>query len=175
MTHVQTNGHGVHAEHAPRRRRRGWRRFTAPGWLRALWMAPLFWAIGAGIVCLLRSFTVWGPVWEWNVIVVVAFLTTLPLGFLAGIGAFDYWVYYALGGADARRGSLGPRRHELEGLLPRQHRPQGDRRPVPRRRRSSSSSSAASRRWSCARSSRSRGCRSRTTRATTASSRSTRR
>src|SRR3982751_5150778 len=61
-------------------------------------MAPLFWAIGAGLVCLLRSFTVWGPVWDWNVIVVVAFLTMLPIGFLAGIGAFDYWVYYALGG-----------------------------------------------------------------------------
>ncbi|MFL6034609.1 MAG: cytochrome c oxidase subunit I [Gaiellaceae bacterium] len=98
MTHVQTNGHSVHAEHAPRQPPRGWRRFTAAGWLRALWMAPLFWAIGAGLVCLLRSFTVWGPVWEWNVIVVVAFLTMLPIGFLAGIGAFDYWVYYALGG-----------------------------------------------------------------------------
>src|SRR3954466_14150830 len=61
-------------------------------------MGPLFWAIGAGLVMLLRSFTVWGPVWEWNVIVVVAFLTMLPIGFLAGIGAFDYWVYYALGG-----------------------------------------------------------------------------
>ena len=98
MTHVQTNGHDVHAEHAPKPPPRGLRRFTAPGWLRALWMAPLFWAIGAGLVCLLRSFTVWGPVWEWNVIIVVAFLTTLPIGFLAGIGAFDYWVYYALGG-----------------------------------------------------------------------------
>ena len=50
MTHVQTNGHDVHAEHAPKPPPRGWRRFTAPGWLRALWMAPLFWAIGAGLV-----------------------------------------------------------------------------------------------------------------------------
>ena len=30
------------------------------------------------------------------------------------------------------RGPLEPRRHALAGLLPRQHRPQGDRRPVPR-------------------------------------------
>ena len=74
MTQVQTNGHDVHAEHAPKPPPRGLRRFTAPGFLRALWMAPLFWGIGAGLVCLLRSFTVWGPVWEWNVIVVVAFL-----------------------------------------------------------------------------------------------------
>ena len=94
-------------------------------------MAPLFWAIGAGLVCLLRSFAGWDPVWEWNAIVVVAFLTALPLGFLAGIGAFDYWVYYALGGPTRAEDHSGHGAHELEGLLPRQHRPQGDRRPVP--------------------------------------------
>ena len=55
MTHVQTNGHSVHAEHAPRQPPRGLRRFTAAGWLRALWMAPLFWAIGAGLVCAARG------------------------------------------------------------------------------------------------------------------------
>ena len=99
MTHVQTNGHSVHAEHAPRppptrlealhraglvARARGWRRSSGRS-------AP------ASSACS-RSFAGWGPVWEWNVIVVVAFLTMLPIGFLAGIGAFDYWVYYALGG-----------------------------------------------------------------------------
>ena len=30
-------------------------------------------------------------------ITVVAFLTTAPVGFLAGIGAFDYWIYYISG------------------------------------------------------------------------------
>ena len=76
----------------------GLRRFTAPGWLRVLWMMPLFWGIGAGIVLLLRWYAGWDPLWEWNAIVVVAFLTTMPIGFLAGLGAFDYWVHYALGG-----------------------------------------------------------------------------
>jgi hypothetical protein len=61
-------------------------------------MMPLFWGIGAGIVLLLRWYAAWDPLWEWNALVVVAFLTTMPIGFLAGLGAFDYWVHYALGG-----------------------------------------------------------------------------
>ena len=67
------------------------------------------------------------------------FLTVMPLGFLAGIGAFDYWIALLLGRADAARGPLRPRRLQLARLLPGQHRPQGDRRPVRRARRSSSS------------------------------------
>src|SRR5207237_10691968 len=30
-------------------------------------------------------------------LVLVAALVTAPIGFLAGIGAFDYWAYYAMG------------------------------------------------------------------------------
>src|SRR5260370_30191940 len=33
-----------------------------------------------------------------SVITLVSLLVAGPIGFLAGIGAFDYWVYYALGG-----------------------------------------------------------------------------
>jgi cytochrome c oxidase subunit 1 len=98
VTHVETNGHEVHAEHAPAPPPTGWRRLTAAGWLRVLWTMPLFWGIGAGIVLLLRWYAGWDPLWEWNTLVVVAFLTTMPIGFLAGLGAFDYWTYYALGG-----------------------------------------------------------------------------
>jgi cytochrome c oxidase subunit 1 len=98
VTQVQTNGHPAHAEHAVKPPPTGWHRFTAPGWLRVLWTMPLFWGIGAGIVLLVRSFVPWGPVWEWDTLVVVAFLTTMPIGFLVGLGAFDYWAYYALGG-----------------------------------------------------------------------------
>ena len=56
----------------------------------------------------------------------VAGLTTAPIGFLAGLGAFDYWTKYALGARRARR-SLESRRLQLARLLPGQHRPQGDR------------------------------------------------
>jgi len=85
------------AHHATKPPPTGFRRLTAPGWIRAIWMSALFWALGAGIVCLLRWVAGWDPVWDWLPITVVAFLTMLPLGFLSGIGAFDYWVYYALG------------------------------------------------------------------------------
>jgi cytochrome c oxidase subunit 1 len=98
VSHVETNGHAVHAEHAPAPPPTGWRRLTAAGWLRVMWMTPLFAAIGLGIVLLLRVIAGWDPLWEWNTIVVVAFLTAMPIGFLAGLGAFDYWTYYALGG-----------------------------------------------------------------------------
>ena len=98
MTEVSTtNGHHVDPHAAPPPPR-GWHRVTAPGWYRALWTTPLFFGIGVAIVLVARSLAGWGPAWEWNVVVVVAFLTAAPLGFLTGIGAFDYWAYYALGG-----------------------------------------------------------------------------
>ena len=75
----------------------GWRRVLAPGWLRVPWMTPLFFFIGMGIVVGLRSLAGWDPVWNWLIIVSIGALITAPIGFLAGIGAFDYWVKYALG------------------------------------------------------------------------------
>ena len=75
----------------------GWHRLLAPGWLRAPWMTALFFAIGTGIVVGIRSLAGYDPVWDWVVIVTVAGLTTAPIGFLAGLGAFDYWTKYALG------------------------------------------------------------------------------
>ena len=104
---------------------------TAPGFVRAAWMAPLFWAIGAGIVVFFRWLGHYDPPWDWLVITVVASLTTAPLGFLAGIGSFDYWLYY-ISGRPTR-----PEDHSSHGATAGattsgQHRPQGDRRPVPR-------------------------------------------
>ena len=58
--------------------------------------------------------------------------STAPIGFLLGLGAFDYWLYYISGRPTRARGPLRPRRVQLARLLPRQHRPQGDRRPVRR-------------------------------------------
>src|SRR6187549_3001029 len=60
-------------------------------------MTPLFFFIGLGIVVGLRSLGHYEPVWDWLIIVTVAGLITAPIGFLAGIGAFDYWVKYCLG------------------------------------------------------------------------------
>src|SRR6058998_2908990 len=76
---------------------RGWRRLLYPGLVRAAWMAPLFFGIGCGIVVLCRWWGGWHPIWFGEIIVLVGALTAGPIGFLAGIGAFDYWARYAIG------------------------------------------------------------------------------
>src|SRR5436305_2551172 len=60
-------------------------------------MAALFFGIGAAIVVLCRTWGGWHPIWKGEIIVLVAALTAAPIGFLGGIGAFDYWVRYAIG------------------------------------------------------------------------------
>jgi cytochrome c oxidase subunit 1 len=74
----------------------------------------------------------WDPVYDWEYIVLVAGMVTAPIGFLLGIGVFDYWLYWISG--PARRWSTTTRTTAptVEGLLQGQHRPQGDRDPVPR-------------------------------------------
>ena len=85
-----------HAPPAPPRSR--WHRLLlGPGFIRAAWMTALFFGIGFGLVVGLRSLAGYDPAVDWLIIVTVAGLITAPLGFLAGLGAFDYWVYYALG------------------------------------------------------------------------------
>ena len=87
------------AEHpAPAAPPRGFRRLLAPGWLRVLWTIPLFFGIGAGLVVLIRWLEGWDPIWNGSVITTVE-LTTVPLGFLVGLGGFDYWMRYATGAA----------------------------------------------------------------------------
>ncbi|HSS72016.1 MAG TPA: hypothetical protein VLK53_00485, partial [Gaiellaceae bacterium] len=78
----------------PHRHRSVWLR---AGWIRAAWMTALFWGIGLGLVLIFRWWAGWEPLFKWDVITVVATLTAAPIGFLAGIGAFDYWVRYAIG------------------------------------------------------------------------------
>jgi cytochrome c oxidase subunit 1 len=92
-THT-TDGHAAHTVPPPPA---GLRRWLVGGWLRTLWMVPLFWGLGFGLVVGIRAAAGWEPVFDWNVITVVASLTTAPIGFLAGIGAFDYWVSYFVG------------------------------------------------------------------------------
>jgi cytochrome c oxidase subunit 1 len=77
--------------------RHGLKRLTGPGWLRAAWTTPLSLAFGLGLVWFFRTIAHYDPVWQWDVMVTVAFLTTMPLGLLVGIGAFDYWARYVSG------------------------------------------------------------------------------
>jgi cytochrome c oxidase subunit I len=67
------------------------------GLLRGAWMFVLFGWIGFGITVLIRWGAGWHPILLLEPLVLVAGLVSAPIGFLAGIGAFDYWVYYALG------------------------------------------------------------------------------
>jgi cytochrome c oxidase subunit 1 len=74
----------------------GFHRLTAPGWLRVLWVTPIFIGIGFAIPLLIRWLADWEPVWKGSVLMTVQ-LVTAPLGFLVGLGGFDYWFYYATG------------------------------------------------------------------------------
>jgi cytochrome c oxidase subunit I len=91
-----TVGHEVHAP-APPRSGGGWSILYRAGWIRAAWMFCLFGAIGFGLVVVFRWWGGWHPLFDMSVITLVSLLVAGPIGFLAGIGAFDYWVYYALG------------------------------------------------------------------------------
>ncbi|MDX6425250.1 MAG: cytochrome c oxidase subunit, partial [Gaiellaceae bacterium] len=83
-------------EHHTAPARTGIRRLTGPGWLRVLWVTPIFFGIGVGLPVLIRWLAHWHPFWKGSVIVTVE-LVMVPLGFLIGIGGFDYWARYASG------------------------------------------------------------------------------
>src|SRR3954447_13251362 len=53
--------------------------------------------IGFGIVVLIRWGAGWHPILATEPLVLVAALVAGPIGFVAGIGAFDYWTYHPLG------------------------------------------------------------------------------
>jgi cytochrome c oxidase subunit 1 len=60
-------------------------------------MTGCFFLLGLGIVVFFRWLGGYDPTLDWEPVIVVAGLTTAPIGFLAGLGGFDYWVSYALG------------------------------------------------------------------------------
>jgi cytochrome c oxidase subunit 1 len=64
--------------------------------VRCLWTIPLMFGFGAGVAALVRWLEAWHPVWNGTVITTIS-LATVPLGFLGGIGGFDYWFGYASG------------------------------------------------------------------------------
>ncbi|HKP21032.1 MAG TPA: hypothetical protein VJT68_05920, partial [Thermoleophilaceae bacterium] len=72
-------------------------RLTAPGWYRAFLGMALGFALGTTIVVVVRSLYGWDPVWDWDAIITVGALIAAPLGYLIGIGCFDYWFRWASG------------------------------------------------------------------------------
>jgi cytochrome c oxidase subunit I len=93
----------THEEHAPQTphaappaRPTGWRRWTASGWLRVLWVTPLSFALATAAVAAARAGLGYEPLLAgqpW----ITTLLTVVPLGFLVGIGGFDYWAYWISG------------------------------------------------------------------------------
>ena len=85
------------AHHAPQHKGPsglGW--LMAAGYLRVLWTVPLMFGVGVGIMAVIRWLEGWGPVWQGEIVTTIS-LITIPLGFLGGIGAFDFWLRYAIG------------------------------------------------------------------------------
>jgi cytochrome c oxidase subunit 1 len=74
----------------------GRRRWTGPGWLRVLWLTPLSFLLGTGLVAGARAGFGWEPLLAgqpW----ITTLLVVCPLAFLVGIGGFDYWAYWISG------------------------------------------------------------------------------
>src|SRR5215204_3123089 len=87
--------HAVH-EHAAPPARRGWRRLTGPGWLRALWTSLLAFGLATGLVAGARAGLGYEPLLEFQPWI-TALTVMVPLGFLVGLGGFDYWAYWISG------------------------------------------------------------------------------
>jgi cytochrome c oxidase subunit I len=87
------SGHDPSGPYAPRPRGI----FMRPGWVRAAWVSPAFFLIGMYLVVGLRWLAGWAPYYDWTIITLVGALVAAPIGFLLGLGAFDYWLYWLSG------------------------------------------------------------------------------
>ena len=72
-------------------------RLLAPGWYRAFLGLCGGFLVGMGIVVGVRAAYGWDPLFDWDAIVTVGGLIVAPLGYLVGIGCFDYWFRWASG------------------------------------------------------------------------------
>ena len=77
-----------------------WNTLFGPGLVRGAWMAPPGSSSGCSSSLGLRWWWGWEPLWNTEVILVVGGMVLAPLGFLAGIGSFDYWLHYIVGPPD---------------------------------------------------------------------------
>src|SRR2546421_2230850 len=71
-------------------------RLRAPGLLRAGLFGLIGLAFAYGLTCAIRALYGWDPVFNGNSVCLVALLS-VPLFSLVGLGAFDYWFYWAAG------------------------------------------------------------------------------
>jgi cytochrome c oxidase subunit I len=71
-------------------------RLRAPGLHRGILASPLGIGLAYAIVLPIRAASHYHPVLDGTAILQVAMITT-PFAFLAGLGAFDYWAYWAAG------------------------------------------------------------------------------
>ena len=85
-----------HHEVAPPASPHGLRRFTRGGWLRALWTTPLAFGLATAIVLGIRWAAHWTPTWDLAPLL-TAWTIITPIGFLIGMGVFDYWFYWISG------------------------------------------------------------------------------
>ena len=74
----------------------------SPGWIRAAWVTALFFGLATAVVIAARAaLHAWSgndfePFWDLGVLL-VAWYVIVPIGFLIGIGIFDYWFYWISG------------------------------------------------------------------------------
>src|SRR6187401_2302505 len=93
---LETRGH-EHAEVQAAPPRGKWRRrLTTGGWIRAAWVTPLAFGLATLLVLGCRAWLDYHPLNEFQVLL-TAWMIIVPLGFLIGIGGFDYWFYWASG------------------------------------------------------------------------------
>jgi len=71
-------------------------RLRAPGLHRGILATPLGIGLAYAIVLIIRAASGFGHVVDGTAILQVAMITT-PFAFLIGLGAFDYWFYWAIG------------------------------------------------------------------------------
>ena len=72
-------------------------RLISPGWYRAVLGITLGFAFGMALVVAVRAAYGWDPLFNWDAIITVGALIAAPMGFLVGIGCFDYWFRWASG------------------------------------------------------------------------------
>jgi cytochrome c oxidase subunit 1 len=71
-------------------------KLRAPGWYRAAITSVIGFGFGLGIETLIRWLMHYHPILDGHAVTLVT-MFTVPFGFLAGIGTFDYWLYWAAG------------------------------------------------------------------------------
>ncbi|HEU4989133.1 MAG TPA: hypothetical protein VFT41_05080, partial [Gemmatimonadaceae bacterium] len=71
-------------------------KLRAPGWYRALSFVAMGIGFSYALSICARLLFGYHPILDGNSVLIIALIAT-PLFFLVGLGAFDYWFYWAAG------------------------------------------------------------------------------